>query len=413
MRRALIIGVTVAAGLTVAALAVSGARTESRKTSEPAVERPDLRVEVTPEMTRHTRIRNILYFAGTVWLWGSLWLVLKMGWSSRLRRIAEDLSKRRFVRDCLWFAMFLVTMALLLLPLDLYSGFIVPHQFDLSNQSAGAWFLESFKSLAIGIVIGSPIAAGAMELIRKRPRKWWIWLWGATIPLTLASVLLAPLVIEPLFNDFRRLENRGLEERLLALASSVGIEGSDVYQVDKSKQTKTMNAYVTGIGYSKRIVIWDTLLEKMNDDEVVFVMAHEMGHYVRHDVWKGIVFGITMMFGVFWGGSRIAEWGVERRGSQWGIEDLSDPAAIPWYLLVLAVLTFLLSPVFAGYSRSVEHAADVFALEYTDLREPGARAFIKLAEGSKVDPTPHPFMKFWRYSHPPLAERIEFVLKKN
>ena len=398
-----------AAGLAAAAWIASGSPASDRSDAE-SERREELRVEVTPEMERHSRIRNILYFAGSAWLWGALWIVLKLGWSSRLRRIAERVSGKRFLRDALWFGMFLVTMGCLLFPLDLYGGFIVPHQFDLSNQTFLEWLGESLKALAVAVVVGSPIAAGAMLLIRRKPERWWAWLWAGTIPLTVVSVLLSPLVIEPLFNEFRRLDDRGLERRLLTLASTVGIEGSDVFQVDKSKQTKTMNAYVTGLGVSKRIVIWDTLLEKMEDDEVVFVMAHEMGHYVRHDIWKGMAFGIAVMFGVFWLGSRIAERGVERYGKEWGVEALDDPAAIPWYLLVLAVMTFLLSPLFAGYSRNVEHAADVFALEYTGMNEAGARAFIKLAEGSKVDPDPHPFIRFWRYSHPPLSERIDFAL---
>lgn len=410
MRRIVVIGAALAAGLAVATLAASASTARAPKQDE--TERiEELRVEVTPEMRRHSTIRNVLYFAGTAWLWGALWIVLKLGWSSRLRSLASRIFRNRFARDSIWFAMFLVVMGILLSPLDFYGGFVVPHQFDLSNQSFVEWLVESMKALGVAIVVGSPIAAAAMLLIRRNPRRWWLWLWAGTIPLTVVSVLLTPLVIEPLFNDFRPLENRGLEKRLLALASSVGIENGDVFQVDKSKQTRTMNAYVTGLGVSKRIVIWDTLLDRMEDDEVVFVMAHEMGHFVRHDVWKGMAFGISVMFGVFWLGSRVAERGVGQYGEEWGVESLDDPAAIPWYLLVLAIATFLLSPVFSGYSRNVEHAADVFALDYTGLNVSGARAFIKLAEGSKVDPTPHPLIKFWRYSHPPLSERIEFALK--
>lgn len=410
MRTVVTVGVAAAVGLVLVAALASARRGEPDlpRTEEVPEE---FRVEVTPEMERHTAIRNALYVIGTGWLWGSLWIVLRSGWSARMREIADRISSRRFIRDASWFALFVTTMAVLLFPLDLYSGFIVRHQFELSNQSFGQWVWESAKGLAVAIVVGSPIAAGALLLIRKRPRRWWAWLWAASIPLTLVSVLLAPLVIEPLFNEFTRLENRGLEERLLTLASYAGIESSDVFVVDKSRQTRTMNAYVTGLGGSKRIVIWDTLLARMEDDEVVFVMAHEIGHYVRHDVWKGIGFGITVMFFVFWAGSRVAEAGLERHGGRWGARERHDPAVLPWYLLVLAVGTFLLSPVFSGYSRAIEHAADVYALEATGLAEPGARAFIKLAEGSKIDPAPHPLMKFWRYSHPPLAERIEFALK--
>jgi Zn-dependent protease with chaperone function len=223
-------------------------------------------------------------------------------------------------------------------------------------------------------------------------------------------VVIQPVILDPVFNKFEPLKNQRLKQELLTLASRAGIEGGNVYQVDKSKQTKTMNAYVNGIGPTKRIVMWDTLLAKMTDDEVLAVMGHEMGHYVMWHMWKGLAFFIALAFGVYWIGQRIHDRGIARWGAKWGITGPGDPASVPWLLLILSVISFLLSPIGSGFSRHLEHNADIFSLELTHLNEPMARAFVKLSEDSKSDPDPNAFIEFWRYSHPPIKKRIDFAL---
>ena len=167
-----------------------------------------------------------------------------------------------------------------------------------------------------------------------------------------------------------------------------------------------MNAYVTGLGPSKRIVLWDTLLQKMDHDEILAVMGHEMGHYVMHHIWKGIAFGIAISFFGFFIAQKIYEWGLPR----WGFTDRADPAALPWLLLIGAVIGFLLSPVTNGFSRHIEHQADQFGLELTHLNEAMASSFVKFAEDSKQDPNPPRFIEWWRYSHPAAQRRIDFAL---
>jgi Zn-dependent protease with chaperone function len=171
-----------------------------------------------------------------------------------------------------------------------------------------------------------------------------------------------------------------------------------------------MNAYVTGLGPSKRIVLWDTLLAKLDHDEILAVMGHEMGHYVLHHIWKGMAFGIGLSAFVFFIGQKIFERGLARWGARWGIADRGDPAALPWLLLVGAIIGFLLSPIASGYSRMIEHQADKFGLELTHLNEPMASSFVKFAEDSKHDPNPPRFIEWWRYSHPSDQRRIDFAL---
>ncbi len=220
--------------------------------------------------------------------------------------------------------------------------------------------------------------------------------------------MIGPVVLDPVFNDFVPLEDEELRVELLELASRAGIEGGRVFQVDKSKQTKTMNAYVNGLGPTKRIVLWDTMIAKLDREELRVVMAHEMGHYVLDHLWKILGMMLLLLFGVFWAGQRVVEASIARWGSRWGFDRAGDPAATPLLLLVISTFMFLLSPITSGGMRYFEHEADTFALEVTRGNDPGARAFVKLAEDSKVLPEPHPFIRFWRYTHPTLAERIVY-----
>jgi len=141
------------------------------------------------------------------------------------------------------------------------------------------------------------------------------------------------------------------------------------------------------------------------------VMGHEMGHYVLHHLWKGIAFAVALSFAGFFAAQKLYERGLARWGGRWGIEERGDPAALPWLLIVSGVIGFLVAPAGAGYSRHIEHQSDVFGLELTHLNEPMASAFVKFAEDSKVDPNPPRFIEWWRYSHPSLGRRIEFVLR--
>jgi Zn-dependent protease with chaperone function len=367
-------------------------------------------VRVTDEMRRHSRIGDTLYFVGTAWSFGVLAVILLSGLSRKMRDWAARITRKKFLLAMLYIVFFTVAAAVLEFPLAVYGDFIVPHQFDLSDQSFASWMGDMLKGMAVNLVIGSVIGALALLAIRKFTR-WWVVLWLSTVPLIILVVVIQPVLLDPIFNKFEPLQDQVLRQKLLDLASRAGIEGSRVYQVNKSKQTKTMNAYVNGIGPTNRIVMWDTLLAKMTHDEVLGVMGHEMGHYVMKHIWKTLAFLLALSVIVFYVTYRLYDPALARWGSRWGTNERGDPASLPWLLLVASVITFLLSPVISGYSRSNEHEADMFALEVTHLNESFATAFVKMAEDSKRDPSPHPFIKFWRYTHPPIAERIPFALQ--
>ena len=355
-------------------------------------------------MIRHSRILDILYFSGFLYGIVELLLILFLGVSTRIRDAAARLSTRPYVIAILYVMLFTILTAVLEFPLSYYGGFVVPHQFHLTHQTFAAWLGDEAKALGIGIVFSAIVLPPALLLIRKFKR-WWLVLSVAAIPLTILLVVIVPIVVDPVFNKFEPLKDEVLKQKLLDEASRAGIEGSRVYQVDKSKQTTTMNAYVTGLGPTKRIVMWDTLLAKMNQDEILATMGHEMGHYVLHHVWKGTFLTILGTFLVLFVAQRIYEWWLPR----WRMTS-GDPASLPWLLIIIGTINFLGSPVQNGISRYIEHEADVFGLDLTHLNEAMASSFVKFAEDSKVNPNPSPFIEFWRYSHPSLQKRIDFVL---
>jgi Zn-dependent protease with chaperone function len=364
-------------------------------------------VTVTPEMRAHQRWVDALYFAGEAYGLLVLVAVLVLGISRRLRDLAARITRRPALMAMVFFAMFSVTMAILTLPMDWLADFRIPHQFGLSGQSFGGWLWDDVKAMLVGIALGAPIVALALAGIR-RVRRWWFAIWLGAVPITVLLLLIAPVVLDPVFNDFKPLQNASLRDDLLEEAARAGISGARVFQVDKSKQTNTMNAYVNGLGPTTRIVLWDTTIAKMKPDEIRFTMAHEMGHFVLHHVWKMLAFVLGLLLVVFWAGQRAVEAALRRWGRAWGCETAHDPAAVPLLLLVVSAGMFLLTPLMNGVTRHFEHQADVFALELTHDNLAGARAFVKMAEDSKLLPDPSPFIRFWRYSHPTLAERIEF-----
>lgn len=390
----------------VLALSIQGGAPAPPK-QPPAEKRFEIRV--TPEMRRHTNIIYTTYFVGVAWTIAMLILVLASGISRRLRETAARIVKWQPATTFICFTLLTLVLTVLEYPLTLYAGYIVPHQFDLTDQSFGSWTLDLLKALGLEIVVSGLIAAVGLWII-GRFRRWWIALWIGSIPLMVFLVVIAPVAFDPVFNKFEPLKDPVLRKQLLDEASRAGIEGSRVYQVDKSKQTKTMNAYVTGIGPTTRIVIWDTLLAKLNRDEIIAVMGHEMGHYVLNHIWRGLADGVVISLFVCIFAQFMFERGLRRWGPRWGVQAKDDPAVLAWVLLIATIFSFLLAPVGNGLSRKVEHEADVFGLELTHLNEADASAHVKFAEDSKFAPDPPKFIEFWLYSHPSSEDRIAFAL---
>ena len=343
-------------------------------------------------------------------LWNLLFpaLFLFTGLSARLRSWAARLGRRWYFTYALYCTAFAAIYYLAGLPLYYYVGFVHPHHYDLSNQTAGKWFSDYFTGAAVVLVLGLAVGWVPFLLLKKSPRCWWLYLGLLMAPYLCFMQLIQPVWIDPLFNKFQPLQDKALESKILAQAARVGIEGSRVYEVNMSVDTKTMNAYVTGFMGTKRIVLWDTTLKNMNEDELLFILGHEMGHYVLNHVVKILVFELMLIFISLYAAHSLAGRIIARFKVRFGFDSLSDFAAIPLGILLAVILALAVMPVDMAFSRHVEHEADRFGLELTRNNHAAAMAFVKLQQAALGNPRPGIIARLWLGSHPTVAERIEF-----
>ena len=367
---------------------------------------------VTPQMKRYSEIGYILYFAGTAYGLLILWAVLASGLSARLRRWVQPL---RFSLLQLLGYYSLLTLVLLLAhaPLTVYRSYYLPHAYGLSSEGFGGWTGDLLKGIGVDILTTVPILWLLFWLIRLSPRRWALWFWAALIPIIAFGIFAAPLIVDPLFNKFTPLPPSPLRTQIEALASKAGIPNAPIYVVDKSRQTHETNAYVTGIGSSARIVLWDTILPpRMPPDQLLAIVGHEMGHYVLKHLYWGFLMTVLGLLLALPLAQKCAEGLLTRFGPRWRIDGLTDYAATPALLFTVSLFGFLLAPVTNGVSREIEHQADAYGLQITGNGPAMARAFVSLSEQNLSDPNPPPFIKFWLFTHPPLQERIDFALGK-
>ena len=365
----------------------------------------------------YSRARYRLHFALAAWQVLILAGLLVLKVAPRLRDLAERTSRRRFVQALVFVPLLLVTVEVLQLPIHGYGHFLA-RAYEQSVQSGGSWLWDWAKGLLVTLVIAVPVAGALYGILRKNPRRWWLTFWLGSLPVIVFVTFLSPVVIDPLFFRFRPLEARAptLVPEIEKVTARGGLEipRDRMYLMEASEKRKSVNAYVTGIGASKRVVVWDTTLAKMTTPRTLFVFGHEMGHYVLGHVPKTILFVagllLVLLFLAHRGTRRIFREGA----TPFGIRGLSDWASLPLLLLFLAIGSELALPVVNAYSRTNEHAADVYGLEVIhgvvpDPSRSAAEAFQVLGEINLADPNPHPFIRFWLYSHPPIAERIAFA----
>ena len=366
--------------------------------------------EPTPLALRYDHGNNVLWVVDTLVGFLVPGVILFAGWSARLRAWAERVSGgRRTPTILLYVVAFVVLTSIATLPLDFYESFVRQHAYGLSNQTLGKWAGDAVKSLLVACIALPVGALFLYALLRWSPRRWWLWCTAAALPLLAFVYLVAPIWVSPLFNRYGPLEDKALEAKILAEAQRAGIEGSRVFEVNKSVDTKAVSAYVTGFGASKRIVLYDTILEKLEPDEILFVVGHEMGHYVLGHVLLGLL-GSWLLIGVsLYAVHRLADQLIARYAARFGFDRLDDPASVPLFLLLVSAVSLVTTPLILAGSRHLEHEADRFGLELTRSNRAAATAFVKLQQENLGIPRPGMFYTLFRGSHPSLADRIEFA----
>jgi STE24 endopeptidase len=363
-----------------------------------------------------SRIRNILDIAGSLWGIAVLWLLLVTRASAGIEAMAQRITGKRWLQGMLFFAALLIVITLAGLPLDLY-GHHVARAYQISVQGWPSWFADQAKALGLTLAVGTPVLLLFHWIVRRWPRRYWLGAWLVTLPILVIVVFVAPL-IGPLFDTFEplSLHHAALVDQLEKVVARTGtdIPPDRMYLMKASEKTNGLNAYVTGIGATKRIVVWDTTAGRIPDDEVLFIFGHESGHYVLHHLPKGIALSVVGLFFLYWAGSTFAAWLILRCGPRWRAPDLASRTGFVVLLLTISVLSFLTEPVSNAVSRYFEHQADVYGQEamhgiMPDPQKTAVAAFNDLGKAWLDDPNPSPFIELWLYNHPSTQTRANFA----
>jgi STE24 endopeptidase len=370
------------------------------------------------------RIRNIFELAGGLWGLAVLWLLLASRAAAGLEGLAHRISGRRWIQGLIFFALFLVITTLASLPLDVAAHHI-SREFGISVQAWGSWLGDQAKSLGLSVLIGAPVLLLFNWIVRRWPRRYWLGAWVVTLPLIVLAAFLSPLV-EPIFNKYEPLTKNhpALVDELEKVVARTGtsIPPDRMFLMKASAKTNGLNAYVSGIGATKRIVVWDTTAGRIPNDEVLFIFGHESGHYVLRHIPKGLALSAVGLFFIYWACAGFAAWLARRFGIRWrlggqegGLAPLSKRSGFVVLLFVLSAAGFALAPVDNTVSRYFEHEADVYGQEaihglVADPRKTAVAAFNALGEAWLEDPNPSAFIEFWTYSHPSTQTRANFAL---
>ena len=364
---------------------------------------------------------TVLDLVSLAWGFISLLLILRLGIASSLSRFAARVTPKPWLQGCIFVPLLILLDRVLRFPLTL-AGHRIGLAFGLSVQHWASWFGDLGKSLLLTLAAGTIVISILFAIVRKSPRLWWFWFWLISIPLTLGSVYLAPVVIDPLFNHYEPLKQSSPAlvaqlEKVVA-KSGIVIPPSRMYLMKASEKVTTANAYVTGFGASKRVVVWDTTIHSSTPDGILFVFGHELGHYVLGHIVTGVVLGIFGTLIYLWLSYHLARWMIRKRGPRWGVPGMADWSAVVVLMLAAEVLGFMSSPVENGISRHFEHQADVYGEEVihgivTNPQKTAQESFQQLGEQSLDIPNPNGLMVFWDYSHPTILDRATFARDYN
>ena len=365
----------------------------------------------------YARARHELYFLDVAYGFLLLVLLLQLRVAPAFRDWATQWTSNGFGQIVVFAPLLLVTIDVLSLPTAMWEHHLAL-QYRQSIQGWESWLVDWAKGEGVEIAIGILMVWILFAVIRKSSRNWWFYFWLAAVPLIILGAVIEPLIVEPLFYKFTPLASSqphlaGRIEQVVARAG-LQIPQSRMFEMNASTKRKDVNAYASGLGATKRVVVWDTSIQRMSEDEILFVFGHEMGHYVLGHVRDGILFSCAVLLLFLQLAYRVLHWMLARWGETWAIRGPDDLASLPVLLLLLTLFGFLFTPISNAYSRRLEHQADQYGLEVIHGLVPAApvvaaHAFQILGEVDLEEPNPSAAVKFWFYNHPPLDERMRFA----
>ena len=371
------------------------------------------------EKTKHLEKVSLAFLIiGTIYGLVVLWLFLGWRLGPKYRDWAERSSSKFLLQVAIFAPLFVLTVDVLELPLNIFEHW-EGRNYGLSVQGWGSWAWDWTKGELVGVIISMIAISILYAVIRKSPRRWWFYFWLASLPLALLGAYAQPLVIDPLFHKFEPLPQKdpALTASLEKVVQRAGqdIPPERMYWMNASEKVNEVNAYVTGLGGSKRIVVWDTTIAKLTTPQIVSVAGHEMGHYVLNHISKGLAIYSLGSLILFYLAYRLIGWLLAWRGARWGIRSVEDWASLPALVLLLSIFMVVLTPATNTISRYFEHQADQYGLEVThgltpDSGEVAAQALQVLGEVNLEFPDPGRVAVFLTYDHPATRDRIRFAL---
>lgn len=358
----------------------------------------------------YSSINYFLYFVSAPLEWIFLLFILVLGISKRFEVWAKQATKIKILQLFLYYFQLSLLTTLLVLPLKVI-GYEISKSYHITTQSMASWIRDQVISFWINFALMFVVLGVLLWLIKKSEKRWWFYAWALSIPFTLFLTFIQPVFIDPLYNTFTPLQNKELEQKILTMAAKANIPASRVYEVNMSEKTNSLNAYVTGIGKNSRIVLWDTTLKQLNDNEILFIMAHEMAHYVKKHIYWGVAGYIFLSFIGLYMLSRILSWMIRKWKHILQISSLRSFSIIPLFFLISSVLSFAVSPLTNFVSRVEEKSADTYAMQMTHDKVAAVATFQDLSKTSLSQVNPPPVVKFFLYTHPTIFERIEYLDK--
>ncbi|TAK04530.1 M48 family peptidase [bacterium] len=301
--------------------------------------------------------------------------------------------------------------SLLSLPLDLYSTFVLEERFGFNKTTVKLYMVDKLKALLLAVAIGVPFLFGVLWFMEVTGRYWWLWAFFFILGFQLLMVVVYPALIAPLFNKFEPLKDGELRQRILALADQVGFKTGGIYTMDGSRRSAHSNAYFTGIGRSKRIVLFDTLVEQMTVDQRVAVLAHEMGHYKMRHIRRMLVVQSLFLLAGLYILSHLVDY--QPLFHAFGLEEASSYGALVLFSFLAGPATFYLSPLMHFLSRKHEYEADRFAVRTMKEGKPMEEALFNLTVKNLSNLTPHPWYSAYHYSHPTAVERVSAIRQES
>jgi STE24 endopeptidase len=319
-------------------------------------------------------------------------------------RFVTGLGASPLVSGVVFFVGLAIGSAVLSIPFSLYSSFRIEARHGFNRMSPGLFWSDWVKGILLSAMLVALLSAGALWLVGRAPERWWLYVWVLFVGVSVLLTFLTPYVIEPLFFRMQPLRVPGLEGEVRALAERAGVHVSRVLEVDASRRSSHSNAYFTGIGSVKRVVLFDTLLGQMSHGEILAILAHELGHFRKHHILVRTLWSFAVALGALYLAYRLAP--AAEIPALVGLADASFPARLVILSVVASVVTFPLTPLSSYWSRRHEWQADAFATELQRRPEDLASALKKLASENLSNLHPHPLYATFYYSHPPMVERI-------